>query len=105
GREVSGRLFNLIMGLATGLPFLDTQCGFKLYSAAAAKQIFPRQRLDGLGFDVEDLFIAKLKRIPSIEVPVRWANVEGTRVSMLNGAQAFWDLIIIRWNQIVGRYR
>jgi dolichyl-phosphate beta-glucosyltransferase len=104
-RELSGRAFNLIMRLFTGLPFLDTQCGFKLFRADAARVVFPRQRLDGFGFDVEDLFIARLKGIPIVEVPVRWANVEGTRVGMASGVKAFWDLVIIRWNQLLGRYR
>jgi glycosyltransferase involved in cell wall biosynthesis len=104
-RELSGRAFNLIMRLATGLPFHDTQCGFKLFHSSAAKVIFPLQKLDGFGFDVEDLFIARLKNIPAIEVPVRWANVEGTRVSMMSGVKAFSDLITIRWNQLTGSYR
>jgi len=104
-RELSGRAFNLIMRLTTGLPFRDTQCGFKLFHSSAAKIIFPRQQLDGFGFDVEDLFIARLKGIPAIEVPVRWSNVEGTRVSMMSGVKAFWDLVIIRWNQLAGCYR
>ncbi|HUQ94956.1 MAG TPA: dolichyl-phosphate beta-glucosyltransferase [Bryobacteraceae bacterium] len=105
GRELSGRMFNVIMRLMTGLPFRDTQCGFKLYHASAAAQIFPRQTLDGFGFDVEDLFIAKIRGIPAVEVPVRWANVEGTRVGMLSGLRAFWDLVTIRKNQALGRYR
>jgi hypothetical protein len=40
-----------------------------------------------------------------IEVPVRWDNVEGTKVSALTGARAFWDLAAVRWNQLCGRYR
>lgn len=104
-REFSGRVFNFLMRLATGLPFRDTQCGFKLFHFSAAKIIFPKQQLDGFGFDVEDLFIARLKGISTIEVPVRWANVEGTRVSMMSGVKAFWDLVSIRWNQLLGRYR
>ena len=42
-REFSGRTFNLMMRLATGLPYLDTQCGFKLYSRDAAQQVFSRR--------------------------------------------------------------
>lgn len=104
-REISGRFFNLVMRAATGLPFKDTQCGFKLYHANAATIIFPRQQLDGFGFDVEDLFIAKIHNIKSVEVPVRWSNVEGTRVSLMSGLKAFGDLASIRWNQIIGKYK
>lgn len=105
GRELSGRFFNLVMRLLTGLPFRDTQCGFKLYHARAAAIIFPRQQLDGFGFDVEDLFIGKCHRLKAVEVPVRWANVEGTRVGLLSGVRAFLDLLLIRANQAKGLYR
>src|SRR5450432_2087385 len=74
-REWMGRIFNLVMRAVTGLPFRDTQCGFKLFQAAAARQIFSRQKLDGFGFDVEVLFIARLK-YRCLEVAVRWDNVE-----------------------------
>ena len=104
-REASGRLFNVIMRVATGLPFRDTQCGFKLFRKDAARVIFPRQKLDGFGFDVEDLLIARIHEFKVVEVPVRWDNVEGTKVSSLTGARAFWDLAAVRWNQLCGRYR
>ncbi|MFN7932964.1 MAG: dolichyl-phosphate beta-glucosyltransferase [Bryobacteraceae bacterium] len=105
GREISGRFFNLVMRVFTGLPFHDTQCGFKLFHRTAAEIIFPRQQLDGFGFDVEDLFIAKCHRLKAVEVPVRWANVEGTRVGLMSGVKAFSDLLIIRRNQLRGLYR
>jgi len=104
-REWSGRVFNVVMRAATGLPFRDTQCGFKLFRRDAARAIFERQRLDGFGFDVEDLVIARLHGFKVVEVPVRWDNVEGTKVSALTGARAFWDLAVVRWHQIRGRYR
>ncbi len=104
-RELSGRAFNLFMRLVTGLPFRDTQCGFKLFRASAARQIFSRQKLDGFSFDVEDLVIAKSLGYRAIEVPVVWNNVEGTKVSMFSGVQSFVDLLAIRWRAIAGRYR
>lgn len=104
-RELSGRIFNLVMRLVMRLPFRDTQCGFKLYHAGAAEKIFSRQRLDGFGFDVEDLFLARKLGLKAVETPVKWANVEGTRVSLASGMKAFWDLAVIRWNQLLGRYR
>jgi glycosyltransferase involved in cell wall biosynthesis len=104
-REWSGRLFNVIMRAATGLPFRDTQCGFKLFRSDAARVIFPRQKLDGFGFDVEDLLIARIHGFKVVEIPVRWDNVEGTKVSALTGARAFWDLLVVRWHQLCGRYR
>jgi dolichyl-phosphate beta-glucosyltransferase len=95
-REYSGRFFNLVMRMTTGLPFLDTQCGFKLFRRDAAQAIFSRQKLDGFSFDVEDLYIAKKLGIPVVEVPVRWSNVEGTKVSLWSGLRSFQDLILIR---------
>ena len=95
-RELSGRCFNLVMRAVTGLPFRDTQCGFKLYRADAARQIFSRQKQEGFSFDVEDLLIAKKLGVRAVEVPVRWANVEGTKVRLSQGIKSFVDLVQIR---------
>jgi glycosyltransferase involved in cell wall biosynthesis len=104
-REMSGRCFNLLMRLITGLPFHDTQCGFKLFERGAAREIFKRQLLDGFGFDVEVLFIARQLGYRAVEVAVKWDNVAGTKVSMWRGAAAFMDPLAVRWNGIMGRYR
>ena len=104
-RENAGRFFNLVMRIITGLPFRDTQCGFKLFSAAAAREIFRRQLLDGFGFDVEVLFIGRHLGFREIEVPVKWNDVAGTKVSAWRGVAAFLDPLRVRWNQILGRYR
>jgi dolichyl-phosphate beta-glucosyltransferase len=104
-REASGRFFNFVMRTLTGLPFQDTQCGFKLYRADAAKAVFSRQILDGFSFDVEDLCIAKHCGFKTLEVPVRWSNVEGTKVSTLAGIKSFTDLLKVRWYSMSGRYR
>ncbi|MBV8841660.1 MAG: glycosyltransferase family 2 protein [Bryobacterales bacterium] len=104
-RELSGIFFNRVMRVLTGLPFADTQCGFKLYRSDAAKVVFSRQQLDGFGFDVEDLYIGRMHGLRTVEVPVRWNNVEGTKVSLLHGARSFSDLVAVRWNHLRGRYR
>jgi glycosyltransferase involved in cell wall biosynthesis len=104
-REFSGRFFNIVMRLVTGLPFRDTQCGFKLFSQQAAQQIFKRQQIEGFGFDVEDLMIARTLGLKAIEVGVRWANVEGTKVSLLSGLRSFSDVLLVRWYQLTGRYK
>jgi glycosyltransferase involved in cell wall biosynthesis len=103
-REYSGRFFNLTMRTLTGLPFRDTQCGFKLYRADAAETVFARQIEDGFSFDVEDLVIAQRLGLRMVEVPVRWANVEGTKVSAWSGAKSFLDLLSIRGRALSGRY-
>jgi hypothetical protein len=105
-RETSGRVFNLLMRLVTGLPFQDTQCGFKLFEAAAAREVFRRQRLERFGFDAEVLFIAQHLGYAAVEVPVRWSHSEGTKVSMFRDSVAmFLDLLRVRWNQLRGKYR
>jgi glycosyltransferase involved in cell wall biosynthesis len=104
-REWAGKLFNFVMRLITGLPFRDTQCGFKLFKSDAARRIASRQTLEGFGFDVELLFIAKTLGIPVVEVPVRWDDVQGTKVSTLRGLVAFLEPLQIRWNSLIGRYR
>jgi glycosyltransferase involved in cell wall biosynthesis len=104
-REYVGRFFNVAIRLITGLPFHDTQCGFKLFETAAAREIFKRQRLDGFGFDVEVLFIARRLGYRTLEVPVRWNDAAGTKVSMWRGMTAFLDPLKVRWNSILGRYR
>ncbi len=104
-REMMGRLFNLVMRVSTGLPFHDTQCGFKLFEAQAAREVFQRQLIDGFGFDVEVLYIAQQLGYRALEVPVRWDNVIGTKVSMWRGAAAFLEPIAIRWNGLRGKYR
>ena len=104
-REYSGRFFNLVMRMLTGLPFNDTQCGFKLFEKNAAMSIFSRQLLNGFSFDVEDLYIARQCGIRVVEVPVRWANVEGSKVRLSQGLQSFGDLMAIRRNGMAGKYR
>lgn len=98
-REWSGRTFNVIMRAVTGLEFRDTQCGFKLYRRDAAQAVFSRQKLDGFSFDVEDLYLAKKAGLKALEVPVHWANVEGTKVSMGQGIKSFADLLKIRFGK------
>ena len=104
-REFSGRIFNLAMRLITGLPYRDTQCGFKLFRRDVAQCMAARQLLDGFGFDVEILHIARKHGYRILEVPVRWANAEGTKVSLLKGLAAFLDPLRVRWNDLRGRYK
>ena len=104
-REYAGRTFNVLMRGVTGLPFRDTQCGFKLYHSAAAEQIFPLQKLNGFGFDVEDLVIARVLGIRVVETPIRWNNVEGTTVGLTAGLISFIDPVRIRVYELQGAYK
>ena len=103
-REAMGRAFNLVVRLVTGLSPADTQCGFKLFSREAAREVAARQRLEGFGFDVEQLFLAEKLGCKIAEVPVRWNDVEGTTVGFLHGVGAFVDVLKVRWNDLTGKY-
>ncbi len=103
-REFAGRLFNVVVRLLTGLRFRDTQCGFKLFEASAAKEIFSRQRLHGFGFDVEALYLARRLGYRVVETAVRWSDVSGTTVSMWRGITAYLDPLRVSWNGWRGRY-
>jgi dolichyl-phosphate beta-glucosyltransferase len=83
----------------------DTQCGFKLFSRAAARALFPRQHLATWIFDVELLLLAKTLRIPVAEVPVTWHEVAGSKLSVVRDSlQMLRDLLILRANHMLGRW-
>jgi dolichyl-phosphate beta-glucosyltransferase len=81
-RDQSGRVFNLIVRLATGLPYWDTQCGFKAFRLDVFRPILERAKTDGFGFDVELLFLARKANLRMKEIPVRWNHVEGSKVNI-----------------------
>jgi dolichyl-phosphate beta-glucosyltransferase len=82
-REQGGRVFNLIVRLATGLPFWDTQCGFKAFQLDIFRPILTRAKTDGFGFDVELLYLAQKAGLRMREIPVRWNHYEGSKVNVL----------------------
>lgn len=77
-REQGGRVFNLIVRLATGLPFWDTQCGFKAFNMKVCRALVEAGTIDRFGFDVELLYIAQLAGLNLREIPVRWDHRVGT---------------------------
>ena len=103
-RECMGRLFNLLVRVSTVPGLRDTQCGFKLFRAEAARECFAAAVLDGFSFDVEALFIARRRGHRVAEIPVTWRNDAATRVSTLRGVLAFVDVLKIRMNGWRGRY-
>lgn len=81
-REQGGRVFNLVVRLATGLPFWDTQCGFKAFRMNVCRPIIEGATIDRFGFDVELLYIAHRAGLRLKEVPVRWDHYEGSKVNV-----------------------
>src|ERR1051325_3001189 len=103
-REQSGRVFNRIMRLATGLPFRDTQCGFKAFRMDVCRPVIEGALIDRFGFDVELLFIAHRAGLRMLEYPVRWDDVSGGSVSFKTGLQGFAELREVRRNASRGLY-
>ena len=83
-REQGGRVFNLVVRLATGLPFWDTQCGFKAFRMSACRPLVEAATVDRFGFDVELLYLAFRAGLRLKEVPVRWDHNEGSKVSVVS---------------------
>ena len=73
-RQVVGRVYNLLLRIALGLPYKDTQCGFKAFTRRAAEVIFTRQQIEGWGFDPELLFLARKFKFKVKEVSVSWGH-------------------------------
>lgn len=81
-REQGGRVFNLAVRLATGLPFWDTQCGFKAFRMSRCRPIIEGATIDRFGFDVELLYVAYRAGLRLQEIPVRWNHEEGSKVNV-----------------------
>ncbi|MDQ6938734.1 MAG: glycosyltransferase family 2 protein [Verrucomicrobiota bacterium] len=82
-REEGGRVFNLIMRLTTGLPYWDTQCGFKAFRMAAFRPILAQTEINGFGFDVEFIYLAHNAGLRIREIPVRWDHNDGSKVDYM----------------------
>lgn len=105
-REISGRGFNLLVRLFTGLNVRDTQCGLKLFRRRTTRLAFELQTITGFGFDPELLFLIQRIGGKIVEVPVRWNDNPATKVHFLRDAtRMFLDLFAIRWRAATGQYR
>jgi len=89
-RHLMGRVFNLIVRWLAVPRIQDTQCGFKCFSQACARDIFSVQVIDGWAFDVEVLYIARRRGYSIVEVPIDWHYGKGSRVSPLRDS---WHMV------------
>ena len=105
-REAMGRTFNRLVRLLTGLPFRDTQCGFKLMRREAVLPLFRAARVERFAYDVEILYLARVAGIAVAEVPVLWRNAPGSKVNALHDSlDMMKDVLMILWRDRRGRYR
>jgi len=104
-RDYSGRIYNLLVRLFTGLRIHDTQCGFKLFRMDATRRAFELQRVEGFGFDPELLFLIERTGGEIVEVPVRWNHDAATKVRFpRDPIRMFADLISLRLRSIGADY-
>ncbi len=90
-REQGGKVFNLIVRTLTGLPFWDTQCGFKAFNMNKFRPLLDVMTIDRFGFDVEFLYVADYHGLQLQEIPVRWDHCEGTTVSVFRDSQRMFN--------------
>jgi glycosyltransferase involved in cell wall biosynthesis len=83
-REQGGRVFNLVVRVATGMPFWDTQCGFKAFRMSVCRPLIEAATVDRFGFDVELLYLAFRAGLNLKEIPVRWDHNEGSKVTLFS---------------------
>ena len=91
---------------ALALPGIrDSQCGFKSFRGPVAEDLFSCQRLTGMAFDVEVLFIARMRGYRIVELPIPWYFDPDSRVRLVHDSlRMALELMTIRWNAWKGRY-
>jgi dolichyl-phosphate beta-glucosyltransferase len=97
-RRLLGKLYHLLAEVLAVRGIADTQCGFKGFSHAAAQRLFSLQKLSGIVFDTEILYLAKRDNLRIAQVPVSWSNVGGSRMrpTLRRGLGVLFDLLRIR---------
>jgi glycosyltransferase involved in cell wall biosynthesis len=104
-RHIQGRVFSNLVKIFALPGFEDTQCGFKMFSARAAVDVFQVQVFDGMSFDVEALFIAHQRGCKIVEVPIDWYYRSESRVQpILDPLRMLRDILVIRRNWAQGKY-
>ncbi len=105
-RQFLGRSFNRIIRALTGLPYRDTQCGFKLLDRERTRPLFERMVVDRFAFDVELLVLCHRYGLAVAEIPVVWRNSPHSTVSLVRDPlNMFADVLRVLWRFRRGLYR
>jgi dolichyl-phosphate beta-glucosyltransferase len=105
-RILGGRILNLSIRVLLLPGIWDTQCGFKMFPEEAAERIFSQATLDGFGFDLEVLALARWLGWEVVEVPVEWRDDPRSTVKPLkDGMRILFDIARIRVNFLLGKYK
>lgn len=97
--------FHLVVLLAAGPGIRDTQCGFKMFTRAAARKLFTNIRLNRWCFDVELVFLGKWFQIPMREISVNWSEIPGSKVNLLSIPNMLWELVLMSVGYRSGMWR
>ncbi len=104
-REQGGKVFNLFVRTLTGLPFWDTQCGFKAFNMEKFRPLLEVMQIEKFGFDVEFLYVAHHAGLRLKEIPVRWNNDDRTKVNIFRDSlRMFNEVREIRKNSKLRLY-
>ncbi len=96
-REFMGKTFNRIIRVILFSGIKDTQCGFKGFTDKAADALFSKASIDGFGFDVEILYIARKMGLSIVETPVEWYNDLRSTVSPIKDSlKMIFEILKIR---------
>lgn len=104
-RMLLGNMGNIFIQLMLLRGIKDTQCGFKAFSDRAAEKIFPLANINGWGFDVEALSLAKMFGYKIKEMPVVWVNSAGSKVKPTAYIGVLLEVVRIKIRMIKGFYR
>jgi dolichyl-phosphate beta-glucosyltransferase len=104
-RKILSRSLRTVVSFGFGVKISDTQCGFKLFTAEAARTLFELQIVEGFSFDLEVLYLSSKLGLRVAEVPVEWIDAPGSTVDAAKvSAQFVVDLVKIRLNDLRGHY-
>jgi dolichyl-phosphate beta-glucosyltransferase len=103
-KRVIGQLGNLLVQLVAVRGIWDTQCGFKAFRAEAAEQIFSRAKIDGWGFDIEVLTLARALRLKIGIIPARWINDDRSHFRPWDYVRVVGDIVRVRSNWLASKY-
>ena len=103
-RILFGKMGNIFIQIMAVPGIHDTQRGFKIVTAQAAEDIFPRITIMHWGFDVEMLALARKFGHKTKEVPVDWHNDPNSRVGLKAYFEVLLETMKVRWNLITGVY-
>jgi len=97
-RETGGRVYTFLSKTFFNLGIHDVTCGFKAFRSAVAKQLFSQSKISRWSFDTEILALAINQGYSLQEIPVVWANKQGSKVKFEETFESFIDLFRIYWN-------